>query len=301
MTNPPPSNRPLDSALKERLHLSGKNPLLLRLIRGVINGSDALSRWTRGHPFLALKESEDLLVQYHGLKGHDLVQAVLTHNGGTHLTPLGLENVPPNGPVVIAATHPTGMFDFVAHAGILMRKRPDLKVVANMEVQKFLGPEIIVPVCIDKQNRATSGTETALAMQHHLETDGALLIFGSGRVPDLRRGALVEPEWRRGASSVSETTQAPIIPAGLNARNSGTYYRLRAIARFFSGGNDDFGAMIGSLRYTAELLEKLGGAYEVSYGAPLPPGTEPETIKLLAEGQFPDLYGRPQPTDMAGG
>ena len=290
MTNPPPSIRPLDSALKERLHLRGDNPMSLRLIRGLINGSDAISRWARGRPFLALKESEDLLVQLHGLKGRDLVQAVLAHNGGTQLTPLGLENVPPNGPVIIAATHPTGMFDFVAHAGALLEKRPDLKVVANLEVQKFLGPEIIVPVSIDKQNRAKSGTETALAMQHHLQANGALLIFGSGRVPDQRRGALIEPEWRRGASSVSETTQAPIIPAGLNARNSGTYYKLRAIARFFSGGNDNFGAMIGSLRYTAELLEKLGGAHEVRYGAPLPPGTDPKTIQSLAEGLFPDLY-----------
>ncbi len=287
--------------MKERLHLRGDNPLALRLIRGMINGSDAISRWARGQPFLALKESEDLLLQLQGLKGRDLVKAVLAYSGGTQITPQGLENVPPSGPVVIAATHPTGMFDFVAHAGALMRKRPDLKVVANLEVQKFLGPEMIVPVSINKQNRTKSGKETALAMRHHLETGGALLIFGSGRVPDQRDGALIEPDWRRGASSVSEITQTPIVPAGLNARNSGAYYRLRATARFFSGGNDNFGAMIGSLRYTAELMEKLGGAYEVSYGAPLPPGTDPETVKALAEGLFPDLYGRPQSVDTADG
>jgi len=227
-----------------------------------------------------------------GLNGYALIQAVLAYSGGTRIIADGLEHIPAQGPIVIAATHLTGLFDFVAHAGALMARRPDLKVVANLETQKFLGPDIIVPVSIDDQNRATSGGNTRKAMLLHLQQGGALLIFGSGRVPDRKDNRLMEPDWRSGATKVSVAANAPIVPAALNAQNSSAYYRLRAIARLLSGGNDNFGAMVGSLRYGADLLNKLGGTFEVRYGAPLAPGTGPTEIKTKAESLFGDLYSQ---------
>jgi len=116
------------------------------------------------------------------------------------------------------------------------------------------------------------------------------LIFGSGRVPDRKRGVLVEPDWRRGATNVSRETEAVIVPAALDARNSDAYYRTRAFARFISGGNNHFGAMIGSLRYLSELLDQLGGHYHVHYGPPLAAGTTPDKIKTQAENMVPGLY-----------
>lgn len=282
--------RPLDRAVKDRLHLTGENPASLRLVRGVIHFGDAISRAISGKPFIGLRESEDLLRDLSGLQGLALIQKILARKGGTQVLPHGLDNIPETGRVVIAATHPTGMFDFLAHAAVLLGRRPDLKVVANQEVEQFLGPDSIVPVKIDKQNRATSGRETHRAMIAHLSADGALLIFGSGRVPDRRDGFLVEPAWRKGASKVSEKTESIIVPAALNTRNSNAYYRIRSIARFLSAGNDNYGAMIASLRYSVEMMDKLGGQYDVHYGAPLQAGTQPNDIRTRAEALVPGLY-----------
>lgn len=282
--------RPLDRAVKERLHLRGENPVALRLVRGVIHFGDVISRTVSGKPFIGLRESEDMLRDLSDLQGLALVQKLLARKGGTRISPHGLDNIPDTGPVVIAATHPTGMFDFVAHAAALLGKRPDMKVVANQEVEQFLGPDSIVPVRIDKQNRATSGRETQRAMITHLSNGGALLIFGSGRVPDRRGGFLVEPAWRKGASKVSAKTRSVIVPAALNTRNSNAYYRTRAIARFLSAGNDNYGAMIASLRYSVEMMDKLGGRYDVYYGAPLDAGTTPDNIRTHAEALVPGLY-----------
>jgi len=293
MLHPTSRTRPLDSAVKERLHLEGENPAALRLVRATIHFGDTISRTVSGQPFFALRESEDMLRQLDGLQGQALIRAVLEKKGGTKIAPHGLMHVPETGPVVIAATHPTGLFDFVAHAAALLARRPDLKVVANQEVERFIGSEIIVPVRIDKRNRATSGRKTWASMIQHLQQGGALLIFGSGRVPDRRKDRLVEPDWRRGATNVSRVTQAVIVPAALDARNSDAYYRIRAVARFLSGGNDHFGAMIGSLSYLSELLGKLGGQYDVHYGAPLAAGTSPDKIKALAENMVPGLYTPP--------
>lgn len=281
---------PLDSAMIERLHLGSNSSAVLKIIRGAIHSSDIFSRTVFGHPFLGLRECEGFLRQLDGLKGQALIDKLLSLEGGTTITSYGLQHIPASGPVVIAATHPTGMFDFAAHAGVLLGKRPDLKVVANREVERFLGPDSIVPVTIDKHNKAVSGIQTRKAMLRHLSNDGALLIFGSGRVPDFCQGHLIEPAWRRGATLASKLSEAPIVTASLDARNSTAYYRTRAFARFVSGGNDDFGAMIASLRYFAELLEKLGGQYDVHYGPLMPPGTDPVTLKQAAETLVPGQY-----------
>lgn len=282
---------PLDSAIMERLHLSSHKSGVIKIIRALIHSSDAISRTLFGHPFLALRESEDFLHKLTGLEGHAMVNAMLKHDGGTTITAHGLQHIPATGPVVIASTHPTGLFDFAAHAAALLDKRPDMKVVANQETERFIGSNSIVPVTVDKQNRTVSGSKTTQKMLQHLKDGSALLIFGSGRVPDLQRGQLVEPAWRRGASQISKISQAPIVVASLNARNSNAYYRTRALARFVSGGNDHFGAMIASLRYSAELLEKLGGQFDVHYAPLLPAGTDPETLKRAAETLVPGLYG----------
>jgi hypothetical protein len=283
-------DRPLDVALRERLNLRHESAACLQVVRAMLKLVDAASRATLRSPFFAYNESESVLAQLGGLKGHALVRALLSRDGGTRLITHGLDHIPATGPVVIAATHPTGMFDFLAHAGAVMEKRPDLKVVANQEVEVFLGPEIIVPVRIDSKNRALSANATQRAMQQHLGDGGALLIFGSGRVPHLRNGHLTEPAWKQGATRASQLCHAPIVPAALDARNSRLYYRTRATAQFVSGGSDDFGAMIGSLRYMAEFLDKLGGLYNVHYDAPLPAGSEPDVIQSRAENLVPGLY-----------
>ncbi len=285
--------RPLDPVLRARLHLAEGARVRLGAIRTALATTDGISRLLTGKPFFALREAEDLLRQTDGVKGAELVREILRWQGGTQIEAQGLAHIPDSGAVVIAATHPTGMFDFIAHAGALLSLRPDLKVVANQEVELFLGPDILVPVRIDKANRAISAKEVHKGMQRHLGQGGALLIFGSGRVPDRRGGLLVEPEWRRGASRISADCDAPIVPAALAAHNSDYYYRLRRVAQTLRRGDENFGAMIGSLRYMAEFLEKLGGRYEVHYGTRMWPGTSPAVLKERAEGLVPGLYQRP--------
>lgn len=290
MPHPTSRTRPLDQIVRDRLQIKGENPVALKLFRGMFHVGDAIGRVFSGQPYFALRESEAMLQELEGRTGPALIQAVLARNGGTQFVPHGLENVPEQGPVVIAATHPTVLLDFVAHASVLLARRPDLKVVANQEAEKFLGPDLIIPVRIGKHNRPVSGRKARASMIRHLQQGGALLIFGSGRVADRRDGHLLERDWKRGATKVSRDTNAVIVPAALDARNSDAYYRLRALARMASGGNRKFGLMIGSMRYLADLMGQLGGRYHVHYGAPLAAGTSPDKIKALAENLVPGLY-----------
>lgn len=255
-----------------------------------MKGVDWISRTATGQAFFALKETERILLELDERTGHDLVRAVLAMNGGTVVKAHGLENIPASGPVIIGSTHPIGTFDFLAHAGALLDHRSNLKVVAGREAQRFLGRDLIVPVDLDRQDKVLTARQTRAGMLAHLEQEGALLVFGSGRVPTLKDGLLIEPQWRTGVTRVSAESGAPIVPASANMRNSRHYYRTRRLAALLSGGNDEFGRRVASLRYVSELIAKLGGTYDVYYGPIQPAGTAPDLLKELSEGLVPGLY-----------
>lgn len=282
--------RPMDDLLRARLRVADGAHYRLLALRMAMQSVDAISRGLTGQAFFALREAEDTLRILDGRVGKDLVDMLLSLNGGTRLTPHGLDNIPPAGRVVIGSTHPIGTFDFIAHAGVLLNHRPDLKVVANREAERFLGADRIIAVDFDRRDHVLTARQTLTGMRAHLEADGALLVFGSGKVPGVQADRLVEPPWRSGITRISAACETPIIPASPDMRNSRHYYRTRNLARRLSGNNDDFGRLVASLRYMSELLAKLGGSYDMYYGPPEPPGTDPVRLKARAEALVPGLY-----------
>ena len=284
------TENPLDALLRARLRIPQGAGLRLKALRYLLTGIDVVTRTATGQPFFAVRETEAGLRELDGRTGDALVSALLAMNGGTRITTHGLDNVPETGRVVIASTHPIGTFDFIVHAGALLERRPDIKVVAGRETERFLGTGRLIPVDLDGKDRVLSARRTSNDMRAHLEADGALVIFGSGRVPRMDDGLLVEPPWRTGVTRTSAATGAPIVPASPDMRNSRHYYRTRRIAAFLSGGNDDFGRKVASLRYISELTAKLGGHYHVHYGPVQPPGSPPDHLKTLAESLVPGLY-----------
>lgn len=284
-------SNPMDELLRARLRIPQGANLRLKALRGVMRTIDVISRTTTGQAFFSIKEAEEMLIKLEGRVGPELVEMVLGWSGGTTLTPFGIENIPTKGPVVIGSTHPIGTFDFLAHAGVLLDHRPDLKVVANRETERFLGPDRIIAVDLNRADQVLTARQTRDGMERHLGNGGAMLIFGSGRVADQKNGYLFEPPWRNGLTKMSTLTNAPIVPASANMRNSRHYYRTRRTALMLSRNNEFFAREVASLRYSSELVAKLGGSYDVHYGPAQPPGTAADIIMRLAEGLVPDLYG----------
>lgn len=280
----------MDELLRARLRIPEVKTLPLLALRGFMRAVDAITRLTTGQAFFAIREAEALLIELDGRTGQDLVGLILSKKGGTTIKTIGLENVPAKGPVVIASTHPIGTFDFISHAGALLPHRPDLKVVANREAERFLGKDRIIAVDLNGADKVLTPRQTVSEMVSHLNVGGALLVFGSGRVPGMTDGVLTEQPWRTGITRTSATANAPILPASANMRNSRHYYRTRRLAKWLSRGNDDFARAVAPLRYVSEFLAKLGGTYTVHYGPIQNPGTSPEELQKCAERLVPGLY-----------
>ena len=280
----------MEELLRARLRIPVGADLRLKALLALLGSIDSISRLTTGQAFFALRESRKMLATLDGKTGKDLLRALLGMEGGTKVMARGLENVPARGPVVIGSTHPIGTFDFIAHAAALLEHRPDIKVVAGRESERFLGSDLLVAVDLDRKDKVITARKTLQGMREHLEDDGALIVFGSGRVPKMENGLLVEPPWRNGITRISAECNAPIVPASTAMRNSRHYYRTRRVAAILSGGNDEFGRRVASLRYPSELFAKLGGSYDVHYGEIQEGGTAPARLKELAENLVPGLY-----------
>lgn len=289
------SENPLDEILRVRLRLSANAGFRVAMLRRLMQAIDWPSRLIAGQPFFAVRESIEILTYLGERTDRDLIKALLALNGGTKIAPHGIENIPKSGPVVIGSTHPVGTFDFISHAAALMDHRPDMKVVANREAARFLGADRIIAVDFDRSDKVLTARQTREGMQAHLEASGALLVFGSGKVPDMVNGRLVEPPWRQGVTRMSLAANAPIVPASPDMKNTPYYYAVRKWARILSGNNAYIGREVASLRYVSELLAKFGGRFNVHYGQLQPPGTSAERLKELAEGLVPGLYETPKP------
>jgi len=98
----------------------------------------------------------------------------------------GMENIPPNGPLVIAANHPAGVDSVVISAYVT---RPDYKVfIGDIPFFEQL-PHLHERAIFTTENEDPPGRMRAMRESlRHLQSGGALLIFPRGRIE-------ADPEW----------------------------------------------------------------------------------------------------------
>ena len=198
----------------------------------------------------------EIASQFSHLKGIDFVERVLqTFNISYTVPDNQLENVPPQGRVVIFANHPIGSLDALVLIKLLNEIRSDLKVVAN-EMLMALEPlhNLLLPV-----KNMTGGTPRQYLekIQEHLRNDGAVLIFPSGEVSRLRPNGVRDTRWHSGFLRMAISCDAPLLPMFVDARNSPTFYgasmlykplaTLLLVKEMFKQANNNLPVRIGEL------------------------------------------------------
>ncbi len=144
-----------------------------------------------------------------------------------------LKHVPLEGPAVVFANHPFGMLDGILMASLLLRLRPDVKLLAN----QLLGcMSELSQHCILVDNMMGEGHESAnrrgirealdWVKQGHM-----LIVFPAGEVASWSRHhrRVLDPQWNRNMARIARMTGAKSIPAFI----SGSQQR-----RLPPGGND---------------------------------------------------------------
>jgi putative hemolysin len=169
--------------------------------------------------------------------------------------------IPATGPVVVVANHPFGVLDGAALAVLLMRIRPDVKVVTNFpleDVPQFTQHCIVMDVPTSEGDSNSTKIREAKAW---LRGGGMLAIFPAGEVSQwqLPQAEISDPRWNDTAVRLIRETGASALPVYFCGRNSMGFHL--------------FGMIHPRLRAAfllQEFLQQEGRKVEVRVGSVIP-------------------------------
>lgn len=207
-----------------------------------------------------------------GTDPHTFARCVLDNCGVLARIDDSLNNVPASGPCIVVANHPHGMLDGVAMVELLMRRRPDLRVMANFLLLNFneLAPIFIGvdPFGGTNASRANFGAvRRALAW---LKQGGVLMVFPGGEVSSLslRTRVVSDPPWDAGVGWLVEKSGAPVVPCFIDGRNSALFQAAGLLH-----------PRLRTALLVREMLNHRGTVMNVKCGRPI----EAETLAVLGD------------------
>ena len=176
----------------------------------------------------------------------------------------GVEHIPSDGPVIVAANHPHGALDGLVLADAVHRLRYDVRLVANRVLSRI--PELR-SICFfvdpfEIPGAATRSTAGLRAAQAWLRDGGVLILFPAGEVAYRRdaNATLRERMWSPTLGRLAAATGAVIVPAFIAGENSRWFYRAGRVH-----------PLLRTLMLGRELLRARDTRITVRIGAPLEP------------------------------
>ncbi len=135
-----------------------------------------------------------------------------------------LSNIPDKGSLVMVANHPFGGIEGIILAELLLRIRPDVRILGNYLLKQIpaFRPSIIA---VDPFNPRKAARANARALKSALDwvaDGGALLAFPAGEVShfNLKSAAVIDPPWSPHIAKIVLKAKAKVLPVHIHGRNS---------------------------------------------------------------------------------
>ena len=138
-----------------------------------------------------------------------------------------ISRIPKKGPLVVVANHPHGLVDGMVLAELIGTVRTDYKILTRSlltgvkQIDQFM-----IPVPFDhEENALQKSLEMRRFAMKHLENDGVLVLFPSGKVAssDTIFGSVVEGEWSPFTAKLIQKSNADVLPIFFPGSNSRMY------------------------------------------------------------------------------
>ena len=169
-----------------------------------------------------------------------------------------VDSIPKTGPSVVVANHPFGGIEGVALADLLLKHRPDVKVLTNEILRRI--PElrdIFIGVDVLSKNARDKNRQAVEEARQWVEDGHQLLIFPSGEVSsyDFKLKKIIDPKWRNTAATIARTANASVTPVFIEGANGWFFQGLGVIH-----------PILRTLRLIRELINKKGDTISFRIG-----------------------------------
>ncbi len=175
------------------------------------------------------------------------------------VSPADIERIPREGPLLVVANHPFGILDGVIAGDVLLRVRPDVKILTN----RMLGAiRWLRPYCfwVDPFGTAESVRQSQRGLREAitwLKEGKTLFVFPAGEVSHwkLSHPVVTDPQWTDTAARLARMVGCRVLPLYFRGRNSVTFQAL-GVAH----------PRLRTLALTHELLKAHGKSVDVAVG-----------------------------------
>lgn len=165
---------------------------------------------------------------------NDFLATVLNLLGvGVEVSQKRLDNIPTEGPVVVAANHPFGAIEGVILLHVLHKVRPDVKVMANYMLGMV--PEMREHIIsVDPFGSTKAAKRNIAPLKEALQwtkNGGLLAVFPAGEVSSLqvKKGAVTDPAWSTSVARIARKANAAIVPMHFDGANGPLFHLLGLI------------------------------------------------------------------------
>lgn len=240
------ANNPLQ--LDDLLPKLNINPLG-RGIKTVIEKTLGLSDLAKGYRQLQTNGDPENFVQ-EAFNLLDIKYQLVSNN---------LDNIPATGATIVVANHPYGAVDGMAMIDLLLKRRKDIKVMANGILKRV--PEIsdiVLSVNPYGHNDATKQNSKAMReCLRWLENDGLVFMFPAGDVSSFKfkKLSISDTDWDSKVARLAIKTGASVIPSHIDGRNSAAFYLAGAIH-----------PALKTLMLPRQILNKRGRTIDIRIG-----------------------------------
>jgi len=181
------------------------------------------------------------------------------------ISPQALERIPKEGPLVVVCNHPFGGLEGIILAEILLRVRPDVKIMANSILRRIreLADLFIFVDPFAGPGAPMRNIAPLRQSLRWLSAGGALGVFPAGEVASLKlsQGKVAEPLWNPNIARLIERSGATVLPICFEGANGPLFQAA--------------GLIHSSLRTALlprEIMNKRSKPVGVRIGAPLEAG-----------------------------
>lgn len=198
------------------------------------------------------------------LHGVDFVRASVEHVGANVVTE-GLENIPKEGGVILAANHPLGGLDGIAFMYAVAQVRSDMQFLVNdilLNVKNF--EPLFIPV-----NKHGANPRAALRIiDEAYASDKAVMVFPAGLVSRKIDGEVKDLEWTKSFIAKAIQYKRDVVPVHIGGRNSNWFYNLSRLRTKLG-----VKANLEMFYLANEMYKQQNQTIKLTFGEPIPADT----------------------------